>query len=69
MTGWDFIYQPKSSKYRYVAKFIGQKGIIRWRANVLNTVKFFKTEREAALAVDKMLLIKGKDPVNILVKK
>ena len=29
----------------------------------------FKTERAAAIAVDKILISKGKEPVNILVRK
>lgn len=71
MTGWgiEFTYHPKSSKYKYVNKMTGPKGIVRWRANACGTSKWFKTEREAAVAVDKILLIKGKKPVNILVKK
>ena len=40
-----------------------------WLAKVGNYHKRFNTERDAALAVDKNLLSKGKKPVNILIKK
>lgn len=34
-----------------------------------NFYKYFDTEREAAIAVDKCFLLKGLEPVNILKKK
>ena len=40
-----------------------------WLAKVGTYHKRFNTERDAALAVDKNLLSKGKKPVNILIKK
>lgn len=45
-------YSAQNTKY-----FVSMKGVSE--AN-------FKTERECALAVDKLLIRKGKEPVNIL---
>jgi hypothetical protein len=49
---------------------ITKSGYTFWRARICNVVKNgFKTEREAAKAVDLILIEKGKEPVNILVRK
>jgi len=64
----DFKYIENSKTYKYVQKYKeGDK--IKWLGKVLRTGKTFETEREAALYVDKVLLNKGKKPVNILVAK
>lgn len=41
----------------------------QWRGSVLRKSKFFVTEREAAVYVDKVLINAGKQPVNIMIKK
>lgn len=61
----------KNSKYRYV------QGLVDKRTDKVNWVvrmtgigrNGFDTEREAAIAADKILISKGKEPVNILVRK
>lgn len=60
----------KSTKYKHVSKKSGTSGLITFVGYVLGSRKQdFKTEREAAIWVDKMLISKGKDPVNILKRK
>ena len=64
---------PKS-KYKYVYSSIRQ-GRKLWSAQFyrqktkLVGTTYFKTEREAALAVDKHLISEGREPVNILKRK
>ena len=55
---------PRSSKYKYVAKhvFMSEE---RW-ANEYQGTRFFSTEKEAAKAVDILLIKQGKEPVNVL---
>jgi hypothetical protein len=54
------------SKYQGVSGAM-DKGVIRWRVNMPGIGRAnLETEREAAIAVDKLLIRKGKDPVNIL---
>ncbi|QQV91496.1 hypothetical protein M1M25_gp061 [Tenacibaculum phage Gundel_1] len=55
----------KSKKYKYVYKVMDQHGNYFWAGKG----KMKDTEREAALYVDKQLLEKGKEPVNILIRK
>ena len=68
------------SKYKFVfyrniinCKFDRESG--KWSGKVYidnyrtKQKSFFKTEREAALWVDKVLLENGKEPVNILKRK
>ena len=65
---WDIKYKP--SKYKYVCIFIKGNGDILYSINLPKcTMKFYPTEREAAIAVDKILISRGKKPLNILVKK
>ena len=59
----------KSSKYKYVALFKTKEGVDRWVATIMGNTKSYDTEKEAALSVDKKLINKGKDPVNILIRK
>ena len=59
----------KGSKYKYVSKMISQKGRVVWRSKVLGASKYFDTEKEAAKWVDLRLIEKGKEPLNILVRK
>ena len=60
------------SKYKYVSN-IEVDGDILWRGvffkNGKGNGKSFKTEREAAIYVDKKLIENEKEPINILVRK
>ena len=57
------------SKYRYV-EIVDVSGKIYYRVIMKGVSKdSFPTEREAAIAADKILISKGKEPVNILVRK
>ena len=68
MASHSLKYIENSKKYKYVQKYkLGDK--IKWLGKVLRTGKTFENERDAALYVDKVLLNKGKKPVNILVPK
>lgn len=61
----------KSYLYKYVELHrVGKKEMWRGAAGrkTLNG-KYFDTERQAAVYVDKQLIEQGKDPVNILVRK
>jgi hypothetical protein len=61
-------YRP-SKKYKNVHQFLRNN---QWKAKVKvggrAVVTFHKTERDAALWIDKMLIKNGGDPVNILKK-
>ena len=58
----------EKSEYKNVYKVeIGSK--TQYRANVFNVQKYFDEERDAAKWVDLRLIEKGKEPVNILVRK
>ncbi len=57
------------SEYKYV-RGNKLKGIVRWRTNYKGLgITYYSTEREAAIAVDRYLLMKGKQAVNVLVRK
>lgn len=59
----------KKSKYKYVVGLCSQDDIWNWHMNIPNvTKKGFKTEKEAAIAVDMYFISKGKQPLNILKK-
>jgi len=59
----------ETSKYKYVIKEI-KNDLIRWKITIKRySQKRYKTEREAALAADKIMISQGKEPVNILVRK
>ncbi len=67
-------HKPNSkSKYKYVDFFkpkTKSDGAGYFKMNIKGVKKkVFKSEREAALAVDKYLISIGKNPVNILKKK
>lgn len=59
-----------SEHYKYVTIF-KYKEVIYYRAGLAKYkwAKYFNNEREAAIAVDKKLIEKGKEPVNILKRK
>jgi hypothetical protein len=57
------------SKYRYVKKLMVNDKVY-WILSLTGvSQKCYETEREAALVVDKYLINKGKEPVNILKRK
>jgi len=57
------------SKYKYVVLEWDSNGNEKWIANIFGNRKPYNTEREAAISIDKQLINKGKEPVNILVRK
>lgn len=59
------------SKYKYVQGILTiSLNKTKWVVNIKGVGRNgFETEREAALAVDKYLISKGKEPVNILKPK
>lgn len=62
-------YISKSEKYKYVSLYEDKYKKERWQANLYGNSRYFDTEREAAICIDKKLIDKGKQPINILVKK
>lgn len=58
------------SEFKYVRPVI-YYGKQKYKTDLakFNYFKFFDTEREAAIAVDKCLLLNFQEPVNILKKK
>jgi hypothetical protein len=59
----------EKSKYKYVIKELINGGVL-WKMTIKGySQKRYKTEREAAIAADKIMIAKGKEPVNILVRK
>jgi len=63
----------KSDKFKYVYKVSNRTGQIEYSATItINRVRFnsrHKTERAAAIAVDRYLLENHKQPINILIPK
>jgi uncharacterized protein YegP (UPF0339 family) len=62
------------TKYKYVVKYIDCYGEERFvtrynNGNTWSTRKIYDTEREAAKAVDMILIAMGKEPINILKRK
>jgi len=56
------------SMYKHVAS-VRTNNIQRWYINIHGVSRSkFDTEREAAIAVDKLLIGRGKEPVNILTR-
>jgi hypothetical protein len=63
------IKDTKSKIYKHVSKTEVNDNIY-WRVMMTGVSRIgYKTEREAALVVDKYLISKGKEPVNILKRK
>ena len=57
------------SKYKHV-RGINVSDNIYWCVKMKGVAETtFKTEKEAAIAVDKKLISRGKEPVNVLVRK
>lgn len=46
-----------------------KKGSYWWMGRILGAGNAYTLERDAALFVDKMLISKGKEPINILKRK
>jgi len=53
------------SKYKYVSQIELSTGVW-WRGAIFGSGKNFRTEKEAAIYIDKKLIEKGKEPLNIL---
>lgn len=67
MAGSRYKHVGKSPKYKYVSIIVYKDGGIRYKMAIPNKIcKYYDTEREAALAVDKYFISKKKNPVNIL---
>ena len=59
----------EKSKYKYVIKELINGGVL-WKMTIQGySQKRYKTEREAAIAADKIMIAQGKEPVNILARK
>ena len=57
-----------ASQYKHVAS-IKKNNARQWYINISGVSRSkFDTEREAAIAVDKLLIGRGKEPVNILTR-
>ncbi|MCE3278001.1 MAG: hypothetical protein K0S44_192 [Bacteroidetes bacterium] len=68
ITGRTYTYVGKSDRYKKVSKYKGSEGLV-YKANYCDghtNVTAYKTEEEAALAVDQHLIKLGKAPINIL---
>jgi len=62
--------ENKTSIYKYVTATVHPRsGKVYWRVRMIGVSnQSFPTERKAAIAADILLIKKGKEPVNILVK-
>lgn len=58
-----------SKLYKYVRFVMDARGTYHYQAKCSGGTKLCATEREAAIAVDIILINKGKNPVNILIHK
>lgn len=66
-TMWKFI--KTSDTYKYVSYQQSPNGQRVWMGSVLKKSRMCVTEKEAALFVDTILIVSGKNPVNVLKKK
>ncbi|MBD3198035.1 MAG: hypothetical protein GF317_23495 [Candidatus Lokiarchaeota archaeon] len=65
---FDAKWIKTSDRYKYVQMYrFGKKMMWRGLAGKKGYGKYFSTEREAAIYVDKQLIEQRKEPVNILV--
>lgn len=64
---WKFI--KTSDKYKYVSYQMDKKGNYWWMGRVLGSGNAYALEKDAALFVDKRLISKGKEPINVLKRK
>jgi hypothetical protein len=58
----------KSEKYKHVSLHKNNRGDEKWVVRLNGIKGYYDTEREAAIAADKILIRNGKNPVNILKK-
>lgn len=66
----QYRYKGKSDTYSNVYKYESKRDGVKWRAKQGgSTSDWFETEKEAAIAADKMLIKAGKEPVNVLKRK
>ena len=68
-TGWEKTYIKNGSKYKYVQKYLNNRKDVRYIGQVGRKSKTFEVERDAARFVDLKLIVLGKEPVNIFVRK
>lgn len=64
-------YKHVKSKYKHVRGWIkDHEGGVHWCVSIKGvSARGYETERLAAIAADKYLISKGRDPVNVLVPK
>lgn len=62
-------YCGNSKTYKYVRKVMDEHASYFYKTNCFGASLLFNTEREAAKKVDLIFISKGKEPVNILVRK
>jgi hypothetical protein len=64
--------RPSENGYFYVKKITRGK-YIQWEAKITNRIiiyhSYHATEKEAAIAVDKILIKNGYEPINVLKQK
>lgn len=65
--------RPSESGYFYVKKKKTRGKYIQWEAKITNRIityhSYHHTEKEAAIAVDKILIKNGYEPINVLKQK
>lgn len=67
-----YVVEFKSKKYANVNKVRSTTATNiekAWQGSISGSVRNFATEKEAARWVDLQLIAKGKEPVNILIRK
>ena len=65
----DLVTLGKSEKYRYVFRVKSSMSSKEWVAKVGGKAKFAMTEHEAAKEADLLLILAGREPVNVLKPK
>lgn len=65
--------RPNPSGYFYVIKNTCRGNYVMWEARIKNRIINYRslhhTEKEAAIAVDKILIKNGYEPINVLKQK
>jgi len=67
-----YVVEFKSKKYKNVNKVYSPNStnlVKQWQGSIYGSVRNFATEKEAARWVDIQLIAKGKEPVNVLMRK
>lgn len=57
------------TEYKYVYKYMKTDGKFCYGAHLGKLAQYYDNIREAAIAVDKMLILNGKSPIHILKKQ